>query len=90
MRSRGSCDRLLATSLLYVHCLQNFCKLKCRGWLSTGLLQVVSTSFDKSANDKQLQVGKIDNLRQDQIRFALANHEFRRVSFLHDHDFCAR
>ena len=31
---------------------------------STGLLQVVSTSCSKSANDKLQQAGKIDNLQQ--------------------------
>ena len=39
-------------------------QVDCRNLLVTGLLQIVSTTCNKSANDELKQSGKIDNLQQ--------------------------
>ena len=40
------------SSIYRVHCSKDVLQVDFQNLLSTGLLQVVSTSFDKSANDK--------------------------------------
>ena len=53
MRSHGL--RQLIDDKSVASCQQTCCKLIVKNLLSTGLLQVVSTSCDKSANDKLQQ-----------------------------------
>ena len=55
-----STDLLQVVNWLVASCQQTCCKLI----ISTGMLQVVSTSCNKSANGKLQQADKIDNLQQ--------------------------
>ena len=56
-----ACDSLMTTSLLMS---TDLLQVDCLNLLSAGLLQFVSTSYNKSATDKLQQAGKIDNLQQ--------------------------